>query len=231
MPRARRRSSASFAASSGAPSTTRRVPCRPRRARPAAARRSAGSHRRACSCRRTGAVNETCGTPARGARALIAPDATTCRVRPCARQLTSAWSLPFTDSDVLLALRSSNSEAEASPTSPAKAAARTTRTERTRCRNVMSPGSDMKLSRVAAIAAPRGTLRPREHGDRPGAVGRRNAQSGCQLPGFRRADPRARCALAGPDQGRGRPRERRPRAARRREGGADRRGRRCHRAL
>ena len=31
----------------------------------------------------------------------------------------------------------------------------------------------------------RGTLRPREHRDRAGAVGRRNAQSGCQLPGFR----------------------------------------------
>ena len=44
-------------------------------------------------------------------------------------------------------------------------------------------------------------------------MGRRDAQGGWQLPGLRRADPRARRALAGPDQGRSRPRECRPRAA------------------
>ena len=71
---------------------------------------------------------------------------------------------------------------------------------------------------VLRAAVERGYTSPREHGDRTGAVGRRNAQGGWQLPGLRRADPGARRALARPDQGRGGPRERRARAARRREG-------------
>ena len=56
------------------------------------------------------------------------------------------------------------------------------------------------------------------HGFRFRALGRRDPQGGRQLPGLRRADPGARGALARPDQGRGGARERRARAARRRQG-------------
>ena len=86
-------------------------------------------------------------------------------------------------------------------------------------RAAASPARSVKLDSVAVARTE----------ERQRALGRRDRQGDRELPRLRRADPGARRALARPDQGGGRPRERRAGPARRGEGGADRGRRRPHR--
>ncbi len=107
------------------------------------------------------------------------------------------------------------------------------------CRSQPGPRPPLDRARYLTALAPCRRDPPRLHStamsgtdERERALGRRDNESGRELPGLGRADPRRRRALARPDQGRGRARERRPRVARpgprpahRRSGGPDRGGR------